>query len=116
MTEDTAINMRLTELEKRQLDIECKYNDLNIKISDLGSNVTHIKGRIDDGMSRTIEKILDQITAMNFSIIEMTGKMKDTSYWVEIWKKIIIYLAIMGIIVLGIFILKWLMPSGLKIL
>jgi len=108
--------MRLTELEKRQLDIENKYNKLNITINDLGNNVNHIKGRIDNGMSQTIGKILDQITTMNLGIVEMVGKMKDTSYWVDIWKKIIIYLAVMGIIVLGVFILKWLMPSGIKII
>jgi hypothetical protein len=55
-------------MEEEHLEIlpECtgRFGDIRVDLTVLKGDVSHVKGRIDNGMSKTISEIHDMITAL----------------------------------------------------
>jgi len=55
-------------------------------------DIKHIKGRLDNGISQTVTKIWDKLNN------EIAPNVRDNTYWVGVWKKSIVFLAISGVL------------------
>ena len=84
-----------------------KIHAMEIKQTEVAGDVSHIKTRIDNGISGTLTKIFSKLD-------EIVPKVRDNTYWVGKFKQSIWWIATIGLGggILGIFF--FLIRKGLK--
>ena len=70
------INERLHEFEKKFIRMQ--------------GDIEHIKGRIDNGVSTTIQSIWKEIKVLT----ELKTKVDDNSYWVGVIKRTVVWISV----------------------
>ncbi len=68
-----------------------KIHNLELQITEISADVKHIKERIDNGMSRTIDKIWNLINA------DIMPAVKDSQFWVNKIKVGIFWLTVVAL-------------------
>ncbi|MBA7639492.1 hypothetical protein ES703_47150 [subsurface metagenome] len=71
-------------------DHEKRIRDIEINVAKMTTNLTHIKGQIDNHISTTITQIFGKIN-------EICPLVKENTYWVGKWKQAIFWIAVIGI-------------------
>lgn len=70
---------------------EEKMHQMEITQIKMKGDIEHIKDRLDNGISTTVTKIFNMLN-------DMAPQVKENSYWVGVWKKSIVMLAIGGVL------------------
>jgi len=78
------IEERIGEVEKKQIA--------------MGGDITHIKDRLDNGISKTITKIFDMLNDFTQSHNEIKTIVTDHVFWIGVIKKAFIFVAITGVL------------------
>ena len=70
---------------RRMSEIETIQHKLDIQMTKIGGDVTHIKGRLDNGMSSTMTKIYDKLMELAPIVNDnqdIVGRVKAFTFWI----------------------------------
>ena len=70
--------------------MEERIRDLELKVTEMKGDVSHIKDRIDNGLSKTLTELSKQIT-------EVLPHVRDNTFWVSKVKWGCIWIAVIGV-------------------
>ena len=78
---------KVKEHTDRIIIIEKRQQKLEIQITEMSGNVTHIKERIDNGMSATITKVYDKLVEIAPVVSDnqdICGRVKAFAFWISV--------------------------------
>lgn len=73
------------------MDTEEKIHKIEVAVVKIGSDVSHLKDRVENGISSTVTEISKKLTEL------VIPKVNDNCYWIEKIKVLIFSLAGLGV-------------------
>lgn len=71
--------------------LEDKMHNIELTLTKMDGDISHIKGRIDNGMSTTLKEIHDKL------IGELCPKVEDNAFWVGKFKWALVWITIIAV-------------------
>ena len=81
---------RITRLEEKQNDLEEKQGTIEVNMATMMADIGHIKNQVDN-------HLMGAIGEMTKKIDTLIPLVKDNTDWVGVWKKALVWVAVIGL-------------------